>query len=158
MHGGMMRHVLTFCRNLFKHLHRVLLRQQAFAEAKAAVMRDAQKLARSAGIKAPSQGNRNKAVHLTRQGRHAYNTRQYSEAEKLFEQAADADPSYALAYTYLGHSRYKLGRQREAEAAWQKAADIEPDSEAASKARKKLQHSARATSRTVDSLIERLKE
>jgi tetratricopeptide (TPR) repeat protein len=158
MPGGILRHMLIFNRNLVRHLHCVLRRRQTFAEAKAQVKRDAQKLARRAGIGAPPEGNRRKAVHLSRQGRHAYNTRQYSEAEKLFEQAADADPTYALAYTYLGHSLYKQGRQKEAEAAWQKASDVEPDSAAASKARKKLQHSARATSRTVDSLIERLKE
>ncbi len=152
------RPLFTYSRNLMSHLALVLRRRETVAEAMAAVRRDTQKLARTTGIAAHTAGNRKDAVRLTRKGRQAYNSRQYAAAQNLFEQAIDADPSYALALTYLGHTFYKQGQQRLAEAAWKRASNIDPDSEAASKARKKLQHTARATSKTIDGLVDRLKE
>ena len=153
-----LRQLRTYLHNVFKQVLIAVRRQQTWREAAAGVSRDTKKLGAAFGVRHADDAGRKQAVRLVRRGREEYNTAQYAAAEKLFEQAVDLDPGYAWAHLYLGHALYKQNRLREAEAAWRRAADVEPKSEAAAKARKKLQHSKRSVDSAVQDLHERFRE
>ncbi len=101
------------------------------------VTKDSKKLSQSVAGSLKGEDHE-RARKLVRQGRQAYNDRRYAAAEDDFREAIITDPSYAMAYTLLGHTLYQLGRAKEAESYWRRAVDVDPKSEAADKARRKL--------------------
>ena len=129
----------AYAKNLGKHVGRVVARRETAKEALAAVSKDSKKLGHALRKKEPRAG-RKQAMRLVKEARQAYNEKNYSYAEELLRRAVRWDTGSALAHTYLGHALYQQGRIREAVLAWQQAIEADPISDAASKARRKLQH------------------
>lgn len=127
----------VFAKNLALRTHRVITRRQTLLDAVRGIVEDAQKLRRSI---VGHQGNRRDASHQVRRGRRYYNAGKYDAAEEAFRNAITLDKGYALAYTYLGHTLYRQGRIAEAVTYWERAIEAEPTSNAAGKARQKIQH------------------
>lgn len=157
MQRGLARRVWTYLKNLGIHLALVARRRESLREAWAAAARDARKLGRPAQ-KPESKGNRREAMALVEKGRREYNVGQDRLAEGLFRDALHADSNYALAYTYLGNTLYRQGRAQEATHYWTRAIVAEPDSDAARKARLKLQRVARKKAEFNEWLDDRLKD
>lgn len=139
MAKGFFKSLTTLGRNLLTHAFRVFTRRESARDAAGMLTRDTRKLSRSL-TKAKGSGHRREATHLVEEGRQAYNLKQFGKAEDLFRQAIVVDTTCAIAYTYLGHCLHKQGRGPEALLYWQKAIEVDPDSDAASNARRKLQH------------------
>ncbi|MBI4556473.1 MAG: tetratricopeptide repeat protein [Candidatus Hydrogenedentes bacterium] len=145
----------TFAKNVGKHVGRVILRRETTGDAIEEVRRDAQKM-RTSVRDVAGKGDRKSAAHLTEEGRCSYNVKDYVSAEEFFRQAIRVDEKYALAYTYLGHTLYKKGKFRDAATMWRRAIVLEPDSDAAAKARRKLQHLEHAEERFKHQVEDRL--
>jgi len=138
MSKGILRSVKTYAKNIGKHVGSIATRKESPVKAASALLRDTKKLKRAAMGKGEKTGDRRSATRLVKDGRAAYNAGGYEKAEEKFRSAIVADKTYALAYTYLGHSLYKQGRTSDAASYWRMAIQTEPDSEAASKAMNKL--------------------
>lgn len=80
------------------------------------------------------------AIHHLNRGLQYYNSKNYADAARMFEEAIAADPSYGRARLYYGNAQYKLHNVGEAMNAWEAAIRVDPHSEAADKAREKLEH------------------
>ncbi len=130
----------TILRNTRWHLASILRRQQTPRAAWRGIVKDFRKLGRQLNTDEYTEEQIKRAKHLVKKGRKAYNKKFYQEAEEYFRMALKEYPDYAWAHTYLGHALHYQGRSREAVNAWTRAARIAPDSEAASKARMKIQH------------------
>ena len=146
----------TYVKNVGRHLQRVAAREEKPTEALAGLARDAKKLARLAH--SDHAGAKHEAHELVKKGREAYNRGSYKEAEQFFHDAAMEDGRYALAYTYLGNAFYQQGRYNDAIAAWRQAIAADPKSDAADKARTKLERIESSKERTIQQLEERLRE
>ena len=95
---------------------------------------------------------------LLRQGREAYNAKDYRRAETLFRDAIVQDGLYAKAYLYLGHSLYKQGRGDEAVGAWRNAVQTGEGSEAAKEAEAKIRYFEQGLTRMVEHLEARVRQ
>jgi len=100
---------------------------------------------------------RKEALKLVKQGRVAYNSKNDTQAEKLFRDAVAEDENCALAYAYLGNALYRQGRADEAELSWRRATMVEPASEGAEKALHSLQHLAKKKKAYMDRLDDKLR-
>ena len=146
----------SYAKNVTKHVLRVASRSETTRDALDGVLKDTKKLKRS--FRDPSTTKaREQAIRMTRNGRVAYNSKSYTEAEKFFKEAIEIDSTYALGYTYLGHTKYKQGQHVDAVKFWKKAIDAEPNSPAAAKARKKIQHVERLQTSVSEELEKRLR-
>jgi len=141
----------AYAANLGKHAKRIVKRQESVGDAMSGVAHDTKKVG-EAFAKTSRGSNWKEAERLTKKARQAYNGRNYEEAEDLFRLAIHADGKYALAHTYLGHALYKQGRVKEAIARWRRAIEVAPHSEAADKARRKIQHVEQAKDNYLDEL------
>ena len=103
-----------------------------------------------------STSQRKSAIRRVEKGIERYNTRRYVEAEELFRQAIALDPGYARAHCYLGNTLHKLGSPEEAVFEWKKAVIVDPESDAAAKAKDKLDKVAAHNTAVARSLEERL--
>lgn len=128
----------TFVENAVKHLARAVSRGESVGEAASGIRRDARKLRRAFASSRGDKGDRREAASKVEEGRQHYNQKRYERAEEAFRDAILSDPSYGLAYTYLGHTLYKTGRTNEAVLYWQQALDKDPGSDGARKASRKL--------------------
>ena len=146
----------TYVKNLGKHLQRIAAREEKPSEALAGMKRDAKKLARIAQADPPGSVQE-RAKDLVKKGREAYNQGSYKEAEQLFHEAAMEDGKYALAYTYLGNAFYQQSKFNDAIAAWRQAIAADPKSDAAAKAKQKLERIESSKERTVQELEDRLR-
>lgn len=143
-----------FAKNCKTHVVRVAKRRESVTEAIGGVAHDS-KLLKDKVVR--QEGDRKAAVKYTRRGRKAYNNRDYVKAEECFQTAIRADMTYALAYAYLGHTKYQQKEMRLAVDAWNRAIEADPDSEGASKARRKLQHVAAQSNETIERLRENIR-
>lgn len=84
------------------------------------------------------RGDRKAGVRYMRRGRRYYNNKLYARAHRNFRRAVRADESYGLAHYYLGLACYKMDLPDAARKNWTRATEVEPGSEAAEKARAKL--------------------
>jgi hypothetical protein len=137
MSRGLISSVKAYMKNSVIHVWRIIARKETARQAAERMSRDRIKLHRAMEGRSKNKG-REEAKKLIKAGRQAYNDRLYERAEQKFRDAIALDNSLALAYTYLGHTLYKLDRMEEAVRYWTRAVELSPDSEAASKARKKL--------------------
>lgn len=85
-------------------------------------------------------------------GRRAYNKKHYNSAIDAFHTAIEYDPHEALGPYFLGLAYYKQQKTNEAVAAWRRAVDADPDSEAAEKARRKIDYVQSHMTRVADEL------
>jgi TolA-binding protein len=138
MSKGILRSVKTYAKNIGKHVESIATRKESPVKAASALVRDTKKLKRAAMGKKERSGDRRSATRLVKDGRRSYNAGDYAKAEEKFRSAIVADKSYALAYTYMGHSLYKQGKTGDAASYWRMAIQTDPASEAASKAMNKL--------------------
>ncbi len=138
MASGNLERLSRFFRNCISHVKRLARRKESAGDVMKAVRKDARYLARGLAEGGDSEG-RKQAYRVVKKGREAYNARDYLRAEDLFRQAILVDGRYSLAFTYLGYALYQQGRRTEAMTYWAKACEIDPDSEAAKKARLKMQ-------------------
>ena len=104
-----------------------------------------------------SKGDHREAKRLMNAGRDFYNGKNYEKAEQHFRRALIEDDQYAWAMTFLGHTLYKQNRHTEAVHAWELAVEMDPDSDAASKARRKLQHVEKQDIKLREDLNDRLR-
>ncbi len=127
----------TVLKNVGKHAKRVMLGRETIRDAFDGISSDADRLKRVAkGSTAP--GNHKSAAKFVEKGRRAYNEKDFTSAEKHFQDALTEDPRYALAYTYLGSTYYQQHRLSEATLMWSKAIEVDPHSDAAAKAEQRL--------------------
>jgi len=131
--------VKSYAKNLGIHFKRVILRQESAHAALGGAARDARKLGHTLTKRGKTRAYRGRAIARAKQGREAYNAKDYPKAEKLFRRALRADDHYGLAYLYLGNALYKQERLREAMMVWDMTIGADPGSDAAVKARRKLQ-------------------
>lgn len=87
----------------------------------------------------PKRGDRHESANLVESGRKYYNDKRYHKSERYFRKAVATDESYARAHYYLGLSLYQINMKSAAKTAWTRATEVEPESEAAEKARRKLE-------------------
>jgi len=87
----------------------------------------------------PVPGNRKMSIQYMKRGVEHYNEHRYEKADRYFKRAVTADESHAQAHYYRGLALYKLNQVDAALAEWLRASQVEPDSEAADKARRKLE-------------------
>jgi len=87
----------------------------------------------------PLTGHRKDSMGLVNDGVKLYNAKKYEEALKAFRAATEHDSTYARAYVYLGNTLYKLAEHGEALRVWQHAISLDPLSDAAGKARAKVE-------------------
>lgn len=106
----------------------------------------------------PMSAQRKDAMNLVNEGVKLYNAKKYIEALKAFKTAADYDPTYARAHTYLGNTLYKLAEHGDALRAWERAIAVDPLSEAASKARAKVERVKSQNQMAIKELHEGLKK
>ena len=139
MAKGFLSSAKSYAKNGGKHLWWLLRREERIPEAWDGFKRDTQKLKHTLR-KAPPSGNRKKTERILKEGRQAYNAKRYPQAEKLFREAVAEDEGCAWAFTYLGHTLYQQNRPDDALAAWEQAIEVDSGSEAARKARQKIQH------------------
>lgn len=90
-------------------------------------------------IAPPKAGDRREAANLVESGRKYYNEKRYHKSERYFRKAVATDETYARAHYYLGLSLYQINMKSAAKSAWTRATEVDPDSEAAQKARRKLE-------------------
>lgn len=147
----------SYAKNITLHALRVAKRTETPRDAIKGLSRDTVKLKRAIKT-ATTPVSRKEAVDLTKAGREAYNHKNYKTAERIFREAIDVDPTYALAYTFLGHTMYKRGQTSSAVKFWNKAIEAEPNSPAAAKARKKIQHVEKSRLKTSSQISKRLRK
>ncbi|HIJ65794.1 MAG TPA: tetratricopeptide repeat protein [Candidatus Hydrogenedentes bacterium] len=147
----------SYARNLGIHLRRVVTRQESPGEALTEVSRDSKKLGHALK-KGRTKHYRSRAVDFAKRGREAYNAKDYASAAKLFRRAVRADEGYGLARLYLGNALYKLDSLREAMMAWEAAIEFDPGSDAAAKARRRLQHVGDKRLKVLERLQDRNRE
>lgn len=155
MKKGLFSVLRTYAHNVGGHARRLARRKESVREAAAQLTRDSRKLGHSI-LPSRVNENREEARRLVRSGRNHYNNRRFDRAEEEFRNAIVYDAKYALAYTYLGHTLYKQGKGRDARYYWEQAIRTDPNSEAAEKARAKLQHMEQRGSEVQDWIRERL--
>ena len=155
MPKGFISSARSYVKNVWGHTKLVATREETISAAFGDLARDVKKL-KATVVDIDVEGAHGKAVQLVKAGQRKYNAQDYVTAEKCFRSATFEDPHYALAVTYLGHSLYKLGRTQEAVHAWQRAIEIDPDSYAAKRARRKLQHVQTGEAKLISELEERL--
>lgn len=158
MAKGFLGSAKSYTKNLGKLFWRVATREEAASDVLDHLKRDTQKLKHSMERRDSSKGNHKAASRLVDDGRLAYNGGHYGQAEDYFRRALIEDHTYTWAYTYLGHSLYKQGRRDEAVVEWERAIKCDPDSDAANKARRKIQHVEKSKYRTAQELEERTRE
>ena len=90
-------------------------------------------------------------------GRRMYNKKHYHNAMEAFRTAIEYDPQDALGHYFLGLAYYKQEKTNEAVAAWRRAVDADPDSEAAEKARRKIEYVQSHMARVADELKRRIR-
>jgi len=130
--------IQTFFKNLWKHTKRVFQRRESPLEAISGVFEDLHKLRH--GIKVSRRsGDQKEARRLLDKGRRAYNEKRYTEAQTYLLRALEHDERLAWAHCFLGHTAYQLGRVDEAAGHWHRAIVSDPQSDAASKARQKIE-------------------
>lgn len=101
--------------------------------------------------------NHKKASRLLEHGRKHYNKRRYKKAQRYFAGAVSYDPEYALAYYFQGLVRYQLNFSDAASASWKQAIKVDPGSEAALKAKEKIERVHSQTVRVVDELEQQIR-
>ena len=106
----------------------------------------------------PATSQRKESMRLVNEGARLYNSKKYEEAAKVFKAATDCDPTYARAYVYMGNTLYKLAEHSAALHAWERAVSVEPTSEAAFKARAKIEHVKALNQLAIRDLHEGLKK
>lgn len=159
MAKGLFSTAKTYAKNAGIHFGRVITFREKPGDALKAMRRDARKVSYSITKgKTAVPGNRRAASKLLEDGRQAYNGGNYSKAEDYFRRAIIEDETYGWAHTYLGHALYKQSRLTEAVAAWRGAAEVDPESDAARKARKKIQHVERSNFRAAADADQRLRD
>lgn len=147
----------TFFRNVKQHLRYVVKRKERPMEAFQGVRNDARKLNRALHEEEGEREAAERAHKLVKKGRRRYNEKKYHEAEEFFRSAIETYEQNVWAYTFLGYALYQQGRHDEALEAWKTADRMDPDSEAASKARKKIQVIERRASSAVSELEQRIR-
>jgi len=132
------RDLRTFAKNLWKRIKRTVQRRESPLEALRGIGEDAHKLRH--GVKVSRRtGDQKEARRMLEKGRKAYNEKRYTEAEGHLLRALEYDERLAWAHCFLGHTAYQLNRVEEAASHWHRAVVVDPDSDAASKARQKLE-------------------
>lgn len=106
----------------------------------------------------PMSAQRKDAMNLVNDGVKLYNAKKYLEALKAFKTAADYDPTYARAHTYHGNTLYKLAEHGDALRAWERAIAVDPLSDAAGKARAKVERVKSQNQLAIRDLHEGLKK
>ena len=109
--------------------------------------------------KKKSRGTHNHrlAAKALNKGRKEYNEKRYGKAEELFREATELDERYALAHYFVGLAMYKVDDADAAVRSWKRAIEVDPNSEAASKAERKIDHVRMRASEVVDYLKERVR-
>ena len=157
MAKGFLASAKSFAKNLTKRMGRVATGTESAKVAFEGVTRDTAKLKRAlAGPKTTE--DRHQAVELAREGRTAYNKKEYEAAHTCFQEAIACDRSYPLAHLYLGHTLYQMGRLSEAVASWERVIQCDPASKEATRAQRKIHHVAKHTEKVVEHLETRLKK
>jgi len=156
MPRSLFQDIRTLAKNIAKHAGFVLSRRESVRHALSGVVSDAKKLRVHVGDQ-PGTDRRKEALKLVKQGRVAYNSKNDTQAEKLFRDAVAEDENCALAYAYLGNALYRQGRADEAELSWRRATMVEPASEGAEKALHSLQHLAKKKKAYMDRLDDKLR-
>ena len=85
-------------------------------------------------------------LHLNN-GIASYADKLYADAANEFEKAITAEPRYGRAHYHFGCAQYKLGNTEEALKSWEFVCRIDPQSEAADKARKRIERARIKTER-----------
>lgn len=106
----------------------------------------------------PLTDHRKDSMSLVNDGVKLYNSKKYEEALKVFKTATEYDSTYARAYVYLGNTLYKLAEHGEALRFWQHAISLDPLSDAASKARAKVERVKSQNQMAIRDLHEGLKK
>jgi len=106
----------------------------------------------------PMSDQRKDAMNMVNDGVKLYNTKKYEEAIKAFKTAAEYDPTYARAHTYLGNALYKLAEHGDALRCWERAVAVDPLSSAAGKARAKIERVKSQNQMAIRDLHEGLKK
>ena len=101
--------------------------------------------------------DRRRARAWLEKGRRAYNKKHYTHAIDAFHTAIEYNPHDAHGHYFLGLAYYKQQKTNEAVAAWRRAVDADPDSEAAEKARRKIEYVQSHMTRVADELKRRIK-
>ncbi|MBI3126389.1 MAG: tetratricopeptide repeat protein [Candidatus Tectomicrobia bacterium] len=83
--------------------------------------------AASGQAKPPSAPSTGQAIALFNRGEEHFRHGEYPEAERLFLQAAEADPRLHPAFQALGEAREKTGKKKEAAEAYRRALRLKPD-------------------------------
>ena len=146
----------TVLRNLRWHLVSLLTRRESLRAAWHGIVKDFRKLGRQLSTDEETEEEIKRAKKLVNKGRKAYNEKNYQEAEEYFRMSINEHADYVWAHTYLGHALYYQGRTREAINAWTRATRLDTSSEAAGKARQKLQYVERKQGDVVRELEERI--
>ncbi len=107
-------------------------------------------------LRPPATAEHKSAVKRVNTGVAYYNDKHYLDALHVFLSAIELDPHYSRAYMYLGNAHYKLKEHAEAAAAWERAIRVDPLSEAADKARMKLEHLRAKTHQAINELEEQI--
>jgi tetratricopeptide (TPR) repeat protein len=137
MGHGFMGNAWKYAGKVGKHLGRVATRKESAGEAWRQIGDESRRLRRDVTDPGYEERHQQAKKHMKR-AQMAYNDGLYEDAENHFRGAISADPGYAKAYVYLGHTLYKLRRGHEAIQAWEKAIEVDPKSSAAENARRKL--------------------
>ena len=106
----------------------------------------------------PLTDHRKDSMDLVNDGVKLYNAKKYNEALKAFRTATEYDSTYARAYVYLGNTLYKLADHSEALRMWQHAIALDPLSDAAGKARVKVERVKSQNEMAIRDLHEGLKK
>ena len=110
------------------------------------------------GRRGPVSEYRKQALRCLNEGIRLYNGKHYSEALAKFKDAIEVDPQYGRAHLYYGNAQYKLHRHEEALNAWERAIRVDPDSEAADKARAKLERLNSKNRQVIHDIQEQLRK
>ena len=100
--------------------------------------------------------DRQRARAWLEKGRRAYNKKHFNHAIDAFHTAIEYNPHESLGHYFLGLAYYKQQKTNEALAAWRRAVDSDPDSEAADKARRKIEYVQSHMTRVADELKRRI--
>lgn len=130
--------LMTFAKNLWKRLKRVITLRETPMAALHGVAEDIHKL-RHGVKKSRRSGDEKDARRMLEKGRRAYNEKRYTEAEGYLIRALEFDERMPWAHCFLGHTAYQMGKLEEAAAHWHRAVVCDPQSDAAAKARKKIE-------------------
>jgi tetratricopeptide (TPR) repeat protein len=132
------RSALTYFKNLIQHTKRVFMGRESVGQALRGVGQDSGRL-REAVAATRETEDQYRARRLVEKARHRYNDKRFDHAERFLREALTLDRSNPWASLYLGNVLYKEGRFREAIVYWEQTISAAADSEAATKARLKLQ-------------------